>query len=404
MNLFSFSTAAACLLTFGFCLQTAQADTWTDSTGKHNIEAKFVQIVGDKVHLQKADGSVIAVPLNRLSAQSQQMAQRMAQKGDAPAAQMTAEQSVKALRDDFLAGEVQKMWEYLPENYQQDVNELIHNFASKMDPVVWKDIVDVIDTAVAVLKKQKKFILEQPQVAGGVKDEKGVDASYDELVGAMEIITTSSLMDLNKMKQMDMGVFLATTGKDFGKKMSSLSKLGDQVEAPAGAPGLPAGLPGAEVLIGKGTITTVEQGEETATLRFTTPGEEGEEDKVEDTVFVKYKGRWLPKEMVDDWDKNMKEAADGLDEMRKELPQVQATLAPAMKYLKKMEAAKTKEEFSAVIQEIVFAILAAQGGGFPGGGGNGGFPPGGLPGGGNGGFPPGGDNGDFPPEDGDFGT
>jgi hypothetical protein len=41
--------------------------TWTDTTGKFNVEAEFVSIVGDKVQLKKKDGSVLSVPLDKLS-------------------------------------------------------------------------------------------------------------------------------------------------------------------------------------------------------------------------------------------------------------------------------------------------------------------------------------------------
>ena len=41
--------------------------TWTDATGKHQIEAAFVSVVADKVELRKKDGKVISVPLKRLS-------------------------------------------------------------------------------------------------------------------------------------------------------------------------------------------------------------------------------------------------------------------------------------------------------------------------------------------------
>ncbi|MDZ7617548.1 MAG: SHD1 domain-containing protein, partial [Patescibacteria group bacterium] len=43
------------------------ARTWTDTTGTYRIEAEFVDVVEGKVHLKRADGSVIAVPLDKLS-------------------------------------------------------------------------------------------------------------------------------------------------------------------------------------------------------------------------------------------------------------------------------------------------------------------------------------------------
>jgi hypothetical protein len=41
--------------------------TWTNATGEHRIEAVFLSIAADRVELRKKDGSVILVPINRLS-------------------------------------------------------------------------------------------------------------------------------------------------------------------------------------------------------------------------------------------------------------------------------------------------------------------------------------------------
>jgi len=41
--------------------------TWTDATGKFSVEAELVRVADGKVELKKADGTIIAVPLDRLS-------------------------------------------------------------------------------------------------------------------------------------------------------------------------------------------------------------------------------------------------------------------------------------------------------------------------------------------------
>jgi len=43
---------------------------WTDKTGSFNVEAEFLGLVGDKVHLHKANGVKIAVPLDKLDAKN----------------------------------------------------------------------------------------------------------------------------------------------------------------------------------------------------------------------------------------------------------------------------------------------------------------------------------------------
>ena len=41
--------------------------TWIDNTGRHSIQAKFVQVNGDKIRLKKDNGDVIEVAMNKLS-------------------------------------------------------------------------------------------------------------------------------------------------------------------------------------------------------------------------------------------------------------------------------------------------------------------------------------------------
>lgn len=41
--------------------------TWVDTTGQHKTKAKLVEVTGDMVRLEKTDGSVISVPISKLS-------------------------------------------------------------------------------------------------------------------------------------------------------------------------------------------------------------------------------------------------------------------------------------------------------------------------------------------------
>lgn len=52
----------------GWLADTAGARTWTDDTGAFQVEADLVSVNGNNVTLKKPDGQVVAVPLNRLSA------------------------------------------------------------------------------------------------------------------------------------------------------------------------------------------------------------------------------------------------------------------------------------------------------------------------------------------------
>ncbi len=53
------------------------AEAWSDRTGKFQVEAEFVDIDGTSVILRKANGSVLTVPLTRLSAESRALAEKL---------------------------------------------------------------------------------------------------------------------------------------------------------------------------------------------------------------------------------------------------------------------------------------------------------------------------------------
>ena len=73
-----------------FCLLSLRSNfarTWTDSSGTHEIEAELVKLDGEVVHLKKADGTIIKVPLNKLCLGDQRfLQQQMAAKPAAPKA------------------------------------------------------------------------------------------------------------------------------------------------------------------------------------------------------------------------------------------------------------------------------------------------------------------------------
>jgi thiol-disulfide isomerase/thioredoxin len=57
--------------------------TWTDSSGKYKVSATFLGMRDDKVRLKKEDGSIIEVPLVKLSAADRERAQALQAKLDA---------------------------------------------------------------------------------------------------------------------------------------------------------------------------------------------------------------------------------------------------------------------------------------------------------------------------------
>jgi hypothetical protein len=60
-------TAIVVVLVLAVCAPTAFARTWTDSTGNYTVEAELVDFEDGKVHLKKGDGTIVSVPIEKLS-------------------------------------------------------------------------------------------------------------------------------------------------------------------------------------------------------------------------------------------------------------------------------------------------------------------------------------------------
>ena len=63
---------------------TAQQRTWTDNTGKFSVEAEFVETKQDSIVLKKANGSLITVPVVRLSETDRKYLQSLDQRALQP--------------------------------------------------------------------------------------------------------------------------------------------------------------------------------------------------------------------------------------------------------------------------------------------------------------------------------
>ena len=100
-----------------------------------------------------------------------------------------------------------------------------------------------------------------------------------------------------------------------------------------------------------------------ATLRMTAPDEDPEEMQL-----TRVEGRWVPSDMVDDWDQNVAEARQKLAAMTDEEIQqgsMQAMMMIGMVdgALAQLEAVETAEEFDQALQGLLGPFLGGMMGG-----------------------------------------
>ena len=332
----------------------AAAEVWKDGSGKFQVEAEFLGIRGTDVYLKKPSGMTIKVPLARLSAESQALARQLAMPAApaTPAAADTPDAAARALQANMEAGNLRAVWDALPSSYQSDVNDLIHTFAANMDADVWRAGAGLVNKVIRVLKEKKEFLLKQPALAQSPVDATTMTENWDPLVGVLETIAASDLADLQKLKTLDVGVFLDGTGKKIAEQVAALAKTADDKKLSLTEfPGVPVdAMPLAG--IGSAKFSTVKIEGDTATLRIENA------DKTEDQEVVRVDGKWLPKKMVDQWSQQMQSAKTALttqmpEALKKNKMQIVLPMQMILGVVDQLLATKTQAEFDQVIQQIM---------------------------------------------------
>jgi hypothetical protein len=82
--------------------------TWTHHTGKFSMEAELVEVKGDEVVLKKSTGSVITVPIARLSKADQEYLQSLGKPAPKPPGDSPTAQPAAVLQDEKLAADLNK--------------------------------------------------------------------------------------------------------------------------------------------------------------------------------------------------------------------------------------------------------------------------------------------------------
>ena len=356
---------------------TAQAETWTDVTGKYQIEAQFVAVKGQQVYLKRADGSTIAVNLAQLSPASRQLAAKLAAAPapkpapapGLPAAAVGGDDPVahfRAIIEQANAGNSDVLWQALPASYQRDVNSVVHEFAAKMDTQLWNASVSLLAKVGAVLESKQSFIatsLKQvPQLADvpQLQDENVLKQGIGGMGLVLTTIAKSDLANLDKLKTADAGNLLKSSTAQLSEATKQLQALANNQAGPGADPTLTK-------------IELVSRNGDTAVLRFTPPP--AAKKGPQEIPMVKVEGKWVPKPMVDQWAMGVQQARQWIatsmqEDLQKASVGVMMVQQMATPLLDQMLQANTQAEFDKVIGQIMqMGKMFGGGAAGPGGGG-----------------------------------
>ena len=279
-------------------------------------------------------------------------------KDDAPA--KTADAAVMRVVDGLADNRPEVAWQALPESYQRDVTELVHEAAAKMDPEVWNKSFGLLRKVNRLLDEKHHLLQEHPMLSQSTGEAS--DQDWKAMTGLFATVLDSELSSLDKLKRLDVEEFLSETGSEVMQQASAVSAMAESY----GKDNPLDKLRGAKA-------TLVTSSGDTATVRLETPGQAPSE-----VEYVRVEDKWITKELAEGWEDNIAQArrqlADFSSEGLKENKQsILMTMAMADGALDSLLAADSDEEFQAAMGSamgMVMAAMMSQGseGGMPFGG------------------------------------
>jgi len=208
----------------------------------------------------------------------------------------TADEAVVRVAHGLADGNPEVLWQALPASYQEDVTELIHGAAETTDAALWNQTFTVLGKLSRVLSQKREFILAHPMVAAQLENPREAHANWDAVVGLFDVVVQSELADLDRVRDLDVEQFLATTG---GRLMQRL----EEASALTADDGWKKQMDN----LRKTKATLVTENGDTAIVLVETPGKAPKQEE-----YVRVEEKWVPREMADSWDAEIAEAREKL--------------------------------------------------------------------------------------------
>lgn len=259
--------------------------------------------------------------------------------------------TVKAIAEGLVQNQPQVLWQAMPASYQEELTALTREFAGKMDASVYDKVFDVLQKTVELAKSKKEFILASSIMEKAEAERADIEQGYDGVVGLLEIILNSEISSIDSLSTIDYESFLSGTGTRIMEQAAAISKMSDDD---------PFATEFKDKLSGA-TYEVVSTEGDSAVVRATAP--DGESELLD---LVRVEGRWVLKEMADDWDETIGGAREHLANMSEEeiaQSRVQIMMGVAMveSFVDQLATTTTQEEFDTVIQGLVGGFLGGPG-------------------------------------------
>lgn len=371
-----------------------KTQSWTDSTGKKNIEADFVRLNGVSLILRKPDGQEITVPLSKLDDKSRLRARALAKappsrtkaadgdsadtnsgsSSDAAISSakewasetpvvfeenQTAEQFVAVLDQELKKKNVLVFWDLLPSKKQSEVQELVRLASTRIEQRTLDLIKRFRNDLIGALRSKKEFVLNSKALPIPPEQEELLAATYDGFVDLLDVSLPEDLLTASTLQNSELRTLARTYINNLMAKSDELNRL------------IPDDNPLKSSSVDSEWNFKFQVDSSTQYEAMISGIAPGQTNRVPEK-FTFTNGRWLPAEMVQSWDSAMANATTGLQSA--DPKQIHKQIGQALLFvngiLSSISAAETQQEFDEAIQQLVglAQMGMSMGGGAPPGG------------------------------------
>ncbi len=284
-------------------------------------------------------------------APSEQSEPKTSANDTASASESTSKRTVLATIEEMQAGlrdrQPQVIWYLLPTELREDVEELVHEFAMRVDEELWRNAITSWRDVQQILDQKTDDILALPEFAFLSPEQK---SSLRQQLGSesrlLKAILDSKLARLSHIQSLSIGEFLKTDGAAILatiRDTNASNESGETVFIPLRTDAKPR---------------VMEQDEQTARVGWFADSDQ----LVHEMLWVQHDGHWMPAVFLTAWEqvrlarRELQSTTEPLGVVEKRLQSLEA----ADEVLKEFLATKSAEEFAQVWQQEVSADVRVQ--------------------------------------------
>ena len=261
--------------------------------------------------------------------------------------QRTVLATIEEMQEGIRSQQPQVVWYLLPTELREDVEELVHEFARRVDQNLWRNAIASWRDVQKILDQKADDILALPEFAFLTPEQKSsLRQQLRSEARLLSAILDSKLADLSHIQSLSLGEFLKTDGAAILATIRNTNASTESNEI-----GFMPMRTGAQPRV-------MEQDEQTARV-----GWFAESDRpVHEMLWVQHDGHWMPAAFLTGWEqvrlarRELQSTTEPLGVVEERLQSLEA----ADEVLKKLLATESAEEFAQVWQQKVSADVRVQ--------------------------------------------